>query len=82
MTYTNSEPFSVRVATVVVDTSGTRKCGRKYFVTGTYPQAASVQIRGRSSVSTTVPFGMKLSAPDACQGVSVRVDVTATAVKR
>jgi len=82
VTYTNPKPFAVSVTSVVVDTPGTKACGGQYFVTGTYRQAAPVQIPGRASVSTTVPFGMKLSAPNACQGAAVRVDVTATAVKR
>lgn len=82
VTYTNPNPFPVSVTKVLVDSPGTRACGRQYFVTGTYPQAAPVRIPGRSSVSTTVPFGMTSSAPNACQGVAVRVDVTATAVKR
>ena len=82
VTYTNPNPFAVSVTTVVVDTTGTKTCGRRYFVTGSYPQVDPVRVPGRSTISATALFGMKLAAPNACQGVAVRVDVTATAVKR
>ena len=81
VSYTNPNPFALNVTRVVVDTSGVHGCGTRFFVTGGYDQPAPVHVPGRSSVSTTVPFGMRFSAPDSCQGVAVVVDVTATAVK-
>jgi hypothetical protein len=81
VTYTNPNPFALNVTRAVVDTDGARSCGTRFFVTGSYNQDAPVHVPARSSVSTTVPFGMRFSAPDTCQRVSVVVDVTATAVK-
>ena len=81
VTYTNPNPFALNVTRAVVDTDGAPSCGTRFFVTGSYDPGAPVHVAGRSSASTTVPFGMRFSAPDTCQRVSVVVDVTATAVK-
>ena len=70
------------VTRVVVSTPGSGACGAQHFVTGTYPLTTPVLVSPHRSVETTVPFGMKKAAPDACQAVHVSVDVTATAVKR
>ena len=82
MKYRNPNWFPLDVTRVVVNTPGSGACGAQYFVTGTYPLTTPVHVSPHRRVKTTVPFGMKKSAPDSCQGVHVSVDVTATAVKR
>ncbi len=79
--YRNPNPFALDVMRVVVSTSGSGTCGAQYFVTGIPPLTTPVHVSPHRSVKTTVPFGMKKSAPDACQAVHVTVDVTATAVR-
>ena len=80
--YRNPNAFTLDVTRVVVSTPGSGACGAQHFVTGTYPLTTPVHVSPHRSVKSTVPFGMKKCAPDACQGVHVSVDVTATAAKR
>ena len=79
--YRNPNWFALDVTRVVVSTPGSGGCGAQYFVTGISPLTTPVHVSPHRSVKTTVPFGMKKSAPDACQAVHVSVDVTATAVR-
>lgn len=79
--YRNPNSFALDVTRVVVSGGSSGACAPNYFVNGTYTLTSPVHVSPHRSVKTTVPFGMKKSAPDACQGVHVTVDVTATAVR-
>ncbi len=78
--YANPHSFSLTITRVVTGTPGSNACGARFFTTST-TSPSGVRVPGRSSVTSSVPFGMRPSAPDSCQGTSVVVDVTATAVK-
>ena len=87
VTYTNPNMFPIKVTTATVKASlvsarsGSPACSEAYAVTGTYAGSAGVTVPKGASTPTTLPFGLKESAPDACRMATWKITVTAWAVK-
>lgn len=83
LTVMNPHSFEIEVDNVAVSATSSGGCSSAYLVTGSYPQSAHVMVPAKQGTATiTVPFGMRPSAPNACQGKPFVVTVTATAVKK
>lgn len=83
LTVTNPQSFEIEVDNVAVSATGSGACSSSYLITGSYPQTAHVIVPAKQGTAAiTVPFGMRSSAPNACQGKPFVVTVTATAVKK
>ena len=82
VTFTNRYPFDVWVTEVVTTVRGTPGCAAKHLVTGTHSLGTAVHVPANSRAAGGVPFGMRPSAPNACQGASFDIQLSATAVKR
>lgn len=80
--FTNQYPFDVWVTDLSTAVRGTPGCAAQHLVTGTYALDTRVHVPTGSRKAGTVPFGMRNSAPDACQGASLDLRVSATAVKK
>lgn len=80
--FTNQYPFDVWVTDVATSVRSTPECGARHLVTGTYALDTRVHVPAGSRAAGTVPFGMRHSAPDACQGAAFDLRVSATAVRK
>lgn len=83
VTFSNPLTFDIVVSRVSVSAIGAPGCGKRHLVTGSYvlPRPLTVPPNGPTK-TRKVPFGMRTSAPDACQGKTFTVTVSAKAVKK
>lgn len=88
VTFTNPNSFAINVtgatlsATLVSASAGTPACSASYLVTGAYPFASpGLLVAKNGSTSTSLPIGLRSTAPDACKQARWTITVTADAVK-
>lgn len=88
VTYTNPNSFAIYVtgatlsATLVSSSAGTPACSASYLVTGTYPAASpGLLVAKNGSTATSLPVGLRATAPDACKRARWTITVTASGVK-
>jgi hypothetical protein len=79
--FTNNHSFDVWVTEVVTTVRGAPGCAAKHLVTGTQSLGTAVHVPANSRAAGSVRFGMRPSAPNACQGASFDIQLSATAVK-
>jgi hypothetical protein len=88
VTYSNPNNFPIYVTTATTTAKLTTpagpapSCSADYLVTGTYDVTdGGLAVPKNGRTSTTLPVGLRSTAPDACKGASWQVIVTAKAVK-
>lgn len=80
--FTNHHSFDIWVTQVATTVRGTPGCAAEHLVTGAHSLRTRVHVPARSRAAGRVPFGMRPSAPNACQGASFDIQLSATAVKK
>jgi hypothetical protein len=76
--YVNPYSFPIAIDSVSVNATGTAKCTARHLMP---TRSQRLSLPSGSSVASTIQVGMRVSAPDACQGVRFAVRVRVTAVK-
>jgi hypothetical protein len=82
--YANPNGFAISVvrATVTARAGRAGRCAARYLRTGSYRLRPAVRIRAHNAVMSSVPIGMRRTAPDACKGARWTIRVGARAVRR
>lgn len=79
VTFVNGQDFDLLVHDAVVTATGTPQCGSANLDLSSLTFSVPILVPARSSLDRPVPFGLRASAPDACQGATFTVTVTSKA---
>jgi hypothetical protein len=79
VTFVNGQAFDLLVDSATITAAGTAGCsaGNLQLSSVTFP--SPILVAARDASDQTIPFGLRASAPDACQGATFTVTVTSKA---
>jgi hypothetical protein len=82
VTFTDERSFPLLLDSAAVSAKGTPACPAANLVLPTRTFQPPLVLRPGAKVTTTVPFGMRASAPSQCQLTAFTVQVTGRVVRQ